>query len=473
VERRLQVQIWKTGDSRSGYTIIKQVKVKELTGCLCINFLSCWMDMSPINPIFSDPTDFCWATGIEDTFIPHARPGFRSLEEYELTQHYDLWEQDIERAASLGVRAIRWGIPWYRVQPSPGRYDWSWTDRVLDAIVNRHGLLPILDLVHYGTPDWLDNSFINCEYPNRVSEYAAAVARRYRGLVQVYTPLNEPLVNADFCGRKGEWPPYLVGDDGFVKVLAAIAKGIVLSVQAIREEDPDATILQVEAAWHYWTLDPRSQNRVSRDNQRQYLSADLCTGRVNESHPFLPYLIGNGVPLQQLDWFQQNAVTFDILGANFYPWSYGELISRENGELRRRKTPVGASAVAKVLMDVYEHYDLPVMLTETSANASIDGRKEWMDATIQAVFELRVRGIPIVGYTWFPMMSMIDWAYRVGRRPLKDYLLHLGLYDSTFDGGGILQRQETPLVDHYRRYIHQSAPGQTAEPLQFDHVPGW
>ena len=57
------------------------------------------------------PAGFCWATGIENTFIPHIRPGFRALDEYALTQHYQQWKTDIDLVAETGVRALRWGIP--------------------------------------------------------------------------------------------------------------------------------------------------------------------------------------------------------------------------------------------------------------------------------------------------------------------------------------------------------------------------
>jgi hypothetical protein len=39
-----------------------------------------------------DPTRFFWATGIEDTFITEPWPATgRTLDEYELTQHYAKW----------------------------------------------------------------------------------------------------------------------------------------------------------------------------------------------------------------------------------------------------------------------------------------------------------------------------------------------------------------------------------------------
>ena len=76
----------------------------------------------------------------------------------------------------------------------------------------------ILDLVHYGTPAWLESSFADPGYPAAVADYAAAVARRYRGNIAAYTPLNEPLVTASFCGMRGVWPPYLSGAEGWAAV---------------------------------------------------------------------------------------------------------------------------------------------------------------------------------------------------------------------------------------------------------------
>ncbi|MBK7215935.1 MAG: family 1 glycosylhydrolase [Candidatus Promineofilum sp.] len=139
---------------------------------------------------------FFWATGIENTFIPQERPGLRALDEYELTQHYRFWRSDIDRVAELGVSHIRWGIPWYRVNPRPGAFEWGWIDDVLDHLVNKRGIQPIVDLMHYGTPEWLEGSFVHPDYPSYVAEYAHAVAERYGNLVRYYTPLNEPTVIA-------------------------------------------------------------------------------------------------------------------------------------------------------------------------------------------------------------------------------------------------------------------------------------
>jgi beta-glucosidase/6-phospho-beta-glucosidase/beta-galactosidase len=406
--------------------------------------------------ILSSP--FIWAAGIENTFIPQARPGLRALDEYELTQHYKLWKSDFDLVAEAGVKVLRWGIPWYRVQPALDRWDWEWTDKALDYLVNVKGITPILDLMHYGTPLWLENSFINSSYPQHVAEYAYAVAARYKTLVQYYTPLNEPMVNVDMCGRKAEWPPYLSGDDGYVKLTLALAKGIVHTTQAVKGEQPDAITVQVEALWHTFTQEPALQARVDHDNARQYLCFDLTTGRLGDKHVLVDYLGQHGVTEPELDWYRRNAVTFDVFGANFYPWSYGELKLLHDGSAQYITGGTSGDTLAVVLRETYERYQMPILVTETSANADLAGRARWMDETLNTVRTLRTEGLPILGYTWFPLFTMIDWAYRKGRRPLKDYLIHLGLYDSAFDSKGTLRRRKTSLVKRYQQHMSRPMP---------------
>src|SRR3954467_12750347 len=78
----------------------------------------------------SDPRTFIWATGIEDTFItaPWPKTG-RTLDEYELTGHYEHWRDDLGLMREIGVSAARYGIPWHRIQPQRGKWEWEFVDR--------------------------------------------------------------------------------------------------------------------------------------------------------------------------------------------------------------------------------------------------------------------------------------------------------------------------------------------------------
>lgn len=383
------------------------------------------------------------------------------MDEYELTQHYRLWQADIDRVAELGVSHIRWGIPWYRVNPHPGFFEWDWIDDVLDYMVNKRGIQPIVDLMHYGTPEWLENSFLHPDYPTYVAEYGHAVAERYGNLVRYYTPLNEPSVNADRCGRQGEWPPYLQGERGYIAVLLPLVRGMTRTTAAVLAADPDAVFVQVEALGWHWAANEALRLEVERRMAHTYLPMDLFTGRVNESHRLWGYLRRNGATEAELRELRERPGQVDILGVNLYPWSGGEVV----GARRRSQGKLSGHHLADVLRDAWQRYQLPMMVTETSARDDLVDRVQWMDETIAAVADVRSEHIPVLGYTWFPALTMIDWKYRLGSAPLADYLLHLGLWDSAFDAEGVLQRHPTPFVGRYQRYVAQGMPRRLDEVL--------
>jgi beta-glucosidase len=103
-----------------------------------------------------------------------------------------------------------------------------------------------------------------------------------------------------------------------------------------------------------------------------------------------------------------------------------------------------------VLRRCHAHVGRPLLITETSAREDLAGRAAWMDETLAAV---RAEGLPVISYTWFPLLTMVEWDYRTSERPLAEHLLHLGLWDARFDEQGVLVREETPLVGKYRGFV--------------------
>lgn len=406
-------------------------------------------------PLSPSAAEFLWAVGIENTFVPHTRAGHRKLDEYELMDHYRLWREDIDLAADLGVTGLRYGIPWYRVEPRPGVFDWSWTDAVLEYMVGTRGLAPIIDLMHYGTPLWLDNHFVNASYPRRIAAFAAAFAERYAALVRHYTPVNEPGVTAAYCGRDGRWPPYLSGDDGYVKVLLALTRGIAATVEALRAACPDALLVHVEDVGVERPATPDLAEAAAHAQGRRLLPLDLACGRVVPGHPLLPWLVEHGVAEPELEALAARMPEWDAVGVNFYPWSDRVLTRRRDGRVVPRLDPAHASLGAALRL-VHARYGRPVMVTETSAPGTHLDRARWMARTIGDVREARAGGIPVVGYVWFPMFTMIEWKYRWSRKGLQHHLLHLGLYDVVPDGPR-MDRTPTPLVDTYRSSLRDPA----------------
>lgn len=402
----------------------------------------------------SAPEDFIWAVGIEDTFVPQTRRGHRALDEYELVGHYTHWREDLALARKVGARAIRWGVPWYRVQPAREVFDWSWTDQVIPYLVNELGIVPIVDLMHYGCPFWLEREFDNPDYPRAVAAYAAAFARRYRDLVHWYTPLNEPFINALMCGKRGEWPPYLSGDSGFVRVMLQLARGIIETVNALKQSAPGARMVHVEATGLRRILQDELRELALLEQHRGYLSYDLITGQITREHPLFQWLLEHGAGAQELEQLARGKIALDAIGLNFYPqWSTRQIHLDAQGRLKYRLVEKDGAGFSELLQDFYTRYQVPMIVTETSAFGANRLRARWLAASVAAIKNLRAGGVPIHGYTWFPLFTMYKWNYRRGRLPLERYRFDLGLFqlNTQEDGPRFL---ETPLVEQFVSYVN-------------------
>lgn len=397
---------------------------------------------------------FTWALGIEDTFVPqvHARSG-RILDEYVLTQHDRFWREDLRMVGGLGVRHLRYGIPWYQVNPAPGRFDWSWTDEALPFLVQELGIQPILDLVHYGAPLWLEGTFLAPDYPERVAEYAAAVADRYGHLVKLWTPLNEPAVHAHFAGRVSAWPPYRRGEAGYAQVLTALARGMARTVDAIRSVRDDAVMVWVEAMNTVDAASDDVRHLATRRLEHQFLALDITEGRVVSTHPMWQYLVDNRVPVAWLDELAAADRKVEIYGGNYYPQFSSWIIEGSPERPMHRRRHGTAMDLEHALREAHARTMRPIILTETSAAAGVATRRRWLRDSAAAVSRMRNDGVPIVGYTWFPAFSLVAWSYRTGAKPTEAYMAHMGLWDLRDDGNGILRREPTGLEQEYAAFI--------------------
>lgn len=397
--------------------------------------------------------DFIWAAGIENTFVPQTRPGHRALDEYELMGHYRHWREDLDLCGDLGLGALRWGVPWYKVEPEPGKFDWSWIDEVIPHLVEELRVNPIIDLMHYGCPFWLEKSFADKNYPSFVARYAAAFAERYAHLVHWYTPLNEPIITALMCGMRGLWPPYLKGERGYIRLMMQIARGIHATVKALREVDPGSVMVHVEATGLTRTIREDLAPLAREEKHRGYLCFDLISGRVGPDHLLFSWLLRNGVAPDELNDLQQNAIPLDIVGMNFYPqWSTKQIYLDKRGRIAFRETEPEGIGFSELIRDYQARYNAPVMITETSAVGSAELRLAWLRSSVASIRSLRSEGVPVIGYTWFPLFTMIDWRYRFSDAPLEDFYLELGLY-SLNRTNARPRWIDTPLVSEFKKYV--------------------
>ncbi|MBW3078478.1 family 1 glycosylhydrolase [Bifidobacterium simiiventris] len=396
-----------------------------------------------------------FSLGIEDTFIPQTRPGMRALDEYELTGHYEHWHEDLGLISETGANQVRWGIPWYLVNPEPGVFRFDWLDQVVDRF-EELGVDVIVDLMHYGTPLWMDNSFINHDYPQYVAEYAATVAERYRGRLNIWTPLNEPLLNMMYCGQYGYWPPYLTGDDGFVKLFRQITRGMILTQNAIADVDPEASFVNVEASFRFGGDRDAYRDEIEFLEHRRFLVEDTIMGRVDDSHPLAGWLARHGLSDDDLQWYRDHAVMPDVIGVNYYPQvsTVNYVAGDPHDGSPYDPMPFrndGVEGLKEVLTLFSQRYGLPVYLTETCSPGPVEERIRWLHESVAAVDGLRSEGMNLIGYTWWSLFDMMYWVYRDENKPAEHYLAQMGLWDLRANDRHSFDRVRTAAVDVYRQ----------------------
>lgn len=395
------------------------------------------------------PDYFFWAAGIEDTFItaPHEGTG-RTLDEYDLTQHYEQWAEDLDLMGQLGISHARYGIPWHRINPTPNSWNWDFADKAVDRLLSL-GIEPILDLVHYGLPPWIERAYLNPDFPKYMAEYARRTAERFKGRIHLWTPLNEPRITAWYCGKLGWWPPFMRGWRGFLQVMLGVARGMVEASRVLKEVDEENVVVHVDATDLYESPDPTLQEEVERRQEIVFLALDLISGRVGPEHNLHSWMLKNGARAEQLDWFQQNAVELEFIGINLYPL-FSQKILRRAPHLRI-KMPYASGEIVERLAGMYhQRYGTPIFISETASLGSVAKRRAWLRDSVASARRARQQGIPLVGYTWWPLFALVTWAYRQGRREPAYYLKQMGLWDLKAASDSALERVPTALVGEYQ-----------------------
>ena len=383
-------------------------------------------------------TSFMFATGIENSYptIPLPGGGTRRVDEMEQCGHYARWQDDFACVKDLGIKHLRYGPPLYKTHTAPGHYDWSFADETFHALKQME-IMPIVDLCHFGVPDWAGN-FQNKDWPPLFAEYARAFARRFPW-VRYYTPVNEIYIAAEFSGQYGWWNEGLTSDAGFVRALGNLCRANVMAMQAILEVQPDAIFIQSESSEYFHPADPSVLALANILNEKRFLSLDLTYGRPVNSTMY-EYLLDNGMTRDEYHWFGDNQLKSNCIMGNDYYVTNEHLVHADGST-----SPAGEIFGYYVITHQYfQRYRLPVMHTETNL-ASNDDAPGWLWKEWANLVRLRQDGVPIVGFTWYSLTDQMDWDSAL--RDDAGHVNPLGLYD--------LNRNIRPVGECYRRLIQQ------------------
>ncbi len=329
---------------------------------------------------------------------------------------------DLDRIASLGVKALRYPILWERTAPNgPASADWRWADERLVAI-RRLGIEAIAGLVHHGSGP-PHTSLLDPAFAPLLADYAGAVAARYPWIGH-YTPVNEPLTTARFAALYGVWYPHERSDRRFVEAVMNQCRATVLAMRAIRRVNPEARLVQTDDLGKTWST-PEMAPLAWLYNERRWLAWDLLCGRVDDRHPLWDYLLETGLPPDSFDWFRENPCPPDIIGVNYYITSERWLDHRLDRYPERyagsyrgfrcvdietpRAFAVPTPGIGPLLREVSERYRIPLAITEAHIDAHREDQLRWLSEIWRAAERVRGEGADIRAITVWALFGSFDW----------------------------------------------------------------
>jgi beta-glucosidase/6-phospho-beta-glucosidase/beta-galactosidase len=378
---------------------------------------------------------FMFATGIENSYPTIQLPdgSTKRIDEMEKAHHYKYWKKDFELVKEIGVEFLRIGPPYYKTHLAPGKYDWSYADEAFNYLKQLH-ITPIVDLCHFGVPDWMGN-FQNPDFPQYFAEYSKAFAKRFPDL-QLYTPVNEIFIAAMFSAQYGWWNERLRSDKTFVTALKHLCKANVMSMHSILEVQPEATFIQSESSEYFHAMDPLAVPLARFLNQKRFLSLDLTYGYPLNVTMY-EYLKANGMTSDEYYWFTKNQVKARCIMGNDY-YVTNEHLVFPNGHTQAAGEIFGYYVITN---QYHRRYKLPIMHTET--NIKMPASKEWLLKQWANVHRLKHDGIPIIGFTWYSLCHQVDWDSAL--RNDAGIVNELGLFD--------LNRNIMPVGEAYKSLI--------------------
>jgi hypothetical protein len=309
------------------------------------------------------------------------RDGVR-LDLLAATEHDRFAAQDFRRCSALGVRRVRDGLRWHLIETAPRRYDWSsWAPMVEAADVA--GVRVFWDLFHYGFPEFRNP--LHPDFPEHFTSFALAAAEehvRLTGRSIDFCAVNEI---SFFCWAVSDGYFPLTGDRQPGQLKRALVRSALSTCRAIADAGLGGEHIWAEPLINVAPLsaEPDVVARACGHTQAQFEAFDMLAGLTHPELGGAPELLGT-------------------VGLNLYPHNqwYDGAGTIPFGHHQYR-------AVSEMLIEVWQRYRRPLMISETGAEGS--GRPAWLHYVCDEVRTAMSAGVPVHGICLYPVTAYPGW----------------------------------------------------------------
>ena len=347
--------------------------------------------------------------------------------------HVNLWRDDIEMIASLGVDAYRLSISWPRVIKLDGTLNQQGVDfylQILDKLAEKN-IKAFVTLYHWDLPQHIEDNggWLNRETAYFFRDYVDLITKAFGNRVHSYATLNEPFCSAYLGYEIGIHAPGKVGKEYGKKAIHHLLLAHGLAMKVLQKNSPNSLngIVLNFTPCYPLTDSPKDKlaAKLADDHFNQWYVKPVIEGRYPEL-------------LKQLPTEEQPEIldgdlaiishSIDYLGINYYSRAVYRSDEKE-GFIQEQPTDVPLTdmgweicpqAFTELLVSMNETYKLPpIYITENGAampDKITDGkvndldRCEYFQGHLNAVNDAINQGVDICGYFAWSLMDNFEWA---------------------------------------------------------------
>ncbi len=369
-----------------------------------------------------------------------------------ITNHYNLYREDLNLLKELGVNAYRFSLEWSRIQPKENTWNGdaiAHYQEIID-ILNNNNIEPMVTLHHFTHPLW----FIK-KYPwhqdASVEKFLNYVERTLSAIkgVRYWVTFNEPYILLLGGYLEGCMPPGMKNVDLAIKALKNILISHGMAYGIIHSKIPDAMVSMAHnmaalAPWRRWNPLDRLIAGAAKYFYNHSLLDAFISGELRLKFPFKKAII-IPVPIKgKLDFFGVNYYT--RVHMRFNP------LKKLGVELRHRD--IEGYGLSDMGWEIYPHglqkvlryaskLKVPLIITENGiATHNAEKKIRFISEHVEVLERCIKRGIDVRGYFYWSLIDNYEWLQGLDAR--------FGLYRVDFN---TLRRSPTAAAIYYSHII--------------------
>ena len=388
-------------------------------------------------------------TGSDTWFLEHVSPTIFRAPSDKACNGWELWREDLDLVAGMGLNAYRFSVEWARVEPQEGSFSEDALDHY-EAVVDRcHelGIAPVVTFNHFTSPHWFAarGAWLDPAAPDLFARYCGVVMDRFGDRIAYAVTLNEPDLP-----RMLTWvdlPPFVRDLERATLDAASREAGVerYRAGNVMLPEEMDA-IGDGMAAGHVAA-------KAAIKSRRADLPVGLSLAIIDD------VVVGDDATVRDRKraevyqrWLEL-ARADDFVGVqNYERRSYdgqGEQAAADGAVLNQMGSAVEPKSLAGAVRYAHAETGVPVLVTEHGmATADDSVRAAFIGPSLDELRAVIDDGVPVLGYLHWTLMDNFEWIF--------GYDMHLGLHEvdrTTF------ARTAKPSAGAYADYVRSVTGG--------------